>query len=180
MALNTLMFKVFIYYIGLLLFKGWTYDIFKTCYSWTFRYYTSDLKRVTAGRLGTTLQIYSVQLCRMKTVNLKCLVFKCPVVTLVKQCHTFRSVLYLISWKETKRFDNSIMLIGVNGSKDQYFILLPGHIQYRKHRGHKKVCTGVKFKSCYHVVKNHIKRFLLLYRFRKKYSLMTYLRCTVS
>ena len=58
-------------------------------------------------------------------------------------------------------------------------MLLPGHILYRKSGGHKIVCTGVKFKSCFNVVENHANRFLLLEQFRKKYSL-TYLRRTVS
>ena len=59
--------------------------------------------------------------------------------------------------KWNKRFDNFMML----GSKDHYFILLSGHL-YRKPGGHKIVCTGVKFKSCFNVVKNHANRFLWL------------------
>ena len=66
--------------------------------------------------------------------------------------------------KRNKRFDNFIMLYG---SKDHYFILLPGHILYRKPGGHKIACTGVKFKSCFNVAENYAKRFLLLWRFRK-------------
>ena len=42
-----------------------------------------------------------------------------------------------------------------------------GHMLCRKPGGHKIVCTGVKFKSCFNVVKNHTNRFLLLYQFRK-------------
>ena len=45
-----------------------------------------------------------------------------------------------------------------------------GHILYRKSGGHKIVCTGVKFKSWFNVIKNHTNRFLLLKQFRKKYS----------
>ena len=42
--------------------------------------------------------------------------------------------------KRNKRFDNFVMLV-----KDHHFILLLGHILYRKPGGHKIVCTGVKF-----------------------------------
>ena len=52
------------------------------------------------------------------------------------------------SWKETKGL---IISLCWYGSKDHHFILLPGHILYRKSGGHKivcSICTGVKFKSC--------------------------------
>ena len=52
--------------------------------------------------------------------------------------------------KRNKRFDNLCWY----GSKNHYFILLPGHILYRKPGGHKIVCIGVKFKRCFNVVKN--------------------------
>ena len=63
--------------------------------------------------------------------------------------------------KRNKRFDIFIKLVWV------HFMLLPGCILYRKPGGHKIVCTGVKFKSCFNVVKNHTNGFLLLSRFRK-------------
>ena len=81
--------------------------------------------------------------------------------------------------KIKKRFDDFIMLVRDQGSI--YFILLLGHILYRKSGGHKIVCTGIKFISCFNVVKNHTKRFLV---FRKRVGLykcsLTYLRRTVS
>ena len=61
-----------------------------------------------------------------------------------------------------KRNKGSIISLYWYGSKDHHFILLPGHILYRKSGGHKIVCTGVKFKSCFNVVENHTNRFLLL------------------
>ena len=70
----------------------------------------------------------------------------------------------LFSRKETKGL---IISLCWYGSKDHHFTLLPGHILYRKPGGHKIVCTGVKFKSYFNVVKNHFSRFLLLQRFRK-------------
>ena len=39
--------------------------------------------------------------------------------------------------------------------KDQCFILLPCHFLYSKSGGHKILCSGVKFKSCFNVVKNY-------------------------
>ena len=61
--------------------------------------------------------------------------------------------------KRNKRFDNFIMLVWVQSSP---FILLPDHILYRKPGGHNIVCTRVKFKSFFSVVKIHTNRFLLL------------------
>ena len=61
--------------------------------------------------------------------------------------------------KRNKRFDNFIMLVEVQGSLF--------HIATRSHPvqeawGHKILCTGVKFKSCFNVVETHTNRFLLL------------------
>ena len=61
-----------------------------------------------------------------------------------------------------KKKEGLIISLCWYGSKDHHFILLPGHIMYRKPVGHKIVCTGVKFKSCFSVVKNHTNSFLLL------------------
>ena len=60
-----------------------------------------------------------------------------------------------------------MILLCLYGAKDQCFILLPCHFLYSKPGGHKIVCTRVKFKNCFNVVKNHTNRFLLLYGFRK-------------
>ena len=61
--------------------------------------------------------------------------------------------------KRNKRFDNSIMLVWVQGSL--FHIAARSH-PVHKAWGHKIVCTGVKFKSGFNVVKNHTNRFLLL------------------
>ena len=66
--------------------------------------------------------------------------------------------------KRHTRFDDFVML--VYEAKDQYFILLQCHFLYSKPGGHIIFCTGVKFKNCFNVVKNHT-RFLLSYWFRK-------------
>ena len=64
----------------------------------------------------------------------------------------------LLSWKETKGL---IILLCWYGSKDS--ISYCCRVLYGKPGGHKIVCTGVKFKSCFNVVENHTNRFLLLY-----------------
>ena len=73
-----------------------------------------------------------------------------------------------------------MILLCLYGTKDQYFILLPGHSLYMKPGGHKIVCKGVKFKSCFDVVKTY-RQIPTCYNDseKKKYSL-TYLRDTVS
>ena len=63
---------------------------------------------------------------------------------------------------------------------DYYFILLQGHILYRKPRGLKIVCTEVKFKSCFNVVKNLTKNSSYYNDSEKKKYSLTYLRRTVS
>ena len=66
--------------------------------------------------------------------------------------------------KRNKRFDNFIMLVGVQRS---LFHIAAGSHPVQEAWGHKIVCTGVKFKSCFNVVETHTNRFLLLKRFRK-------------
>ena len=62
--------------------------------------------------------------------------------------------------QRNKSFDNFI----VQGSL--FYIAAESH-PVQKAWGHKIVCTGVKFKSCFNVVETRTKRFLLLKRFRK-------------
>ena len=66
---------------------------------------------------------------------------------------------------------NFITLAWVQGS---VFHIAAGSHPVQEVWGHKIVCTGVKFKSCFNVVENHTNIFLLL-TIRKKFSL-TYLR----
>ena len=80
---------------------------------------------------------------------------------------------FIIAWSASKIYSAEKMqrvwwfyYVGM-GPRTNIFILLPGHILYRKPWGHKIVCTGDKFKSCVNVVKNHTDSFLLLKRFRK-------------
>ena len=61
--------------------------------------------------------------------------------------------------KRNKRFDNRIMLIWLRGS---LFHITAGSHPVQKAWGHKIVSSGVKFKSCFNIVKNHTHRFLLL------------------
>ena len=70
--------------------------------------------------------------------------------------------------KRNKRFDNFIMLVWVQGSL--FHIAAGSHHVQETWGGHKIVCTGVKFKSCFSVVENHTNRFLLL-AIQKKYTI---------
>ena len=72
----------------------------------------------------------------------------------------------LLSRKETKGL---IISLCWYGSKDHHFTLLPGHILYRKPGGHKIVCTGVKFKSYFNVVKKPFQQIPLVITIQKKY-----------
>ena len=65
--------------------------------------------------------------------------------------------------KRYKEFDDFIMLVWNQGSIFDIATGYTGHILNRKPGGHKIVCTGVKFKSCFNVVKNHTDKFLLFY-----------------
>ena len=61
--------------------------------------------------------------------------------------------------KRNERFDNFIMLVGVQGS---LFYIAAGSHPVQEAWDLKIVCTGVKFKSCFNVVEIHTNRFLLL------------------
>ena len=61
--------------------------------------------------------------------------------------------------KRNKRFDNLIMLVGVQGS---LFHVAAGTHPVQETWGSQDSFAGVKFKSCFNVVETHTKRFLLL------------------
>ena len=89
-----------------------------------------------------------------------CNLFSTRLCTTHAHPHIGRKLRKFTQLKRNKRFDNFIMLVWVQGSP--FHIAAGSHILYRKPRGHKIAYTGVKFKSCFNVVKNHTNRFLLL------------------
>ena len=60
--------------------------------------------------------------------------------------------------KRHERFADLFMLVRDQGS---VFHIAAGSHPVQEAWGHKIVCTGVKFKSCFNDVKNHSNRFLL-------------------
>ena len=73
----------------------------------------------------------------------------------------------LLSWKETKGFDKFIMLIGVR----LLFHMAVGSHPVQEAWDQKIVCTGVKFKNCFNVVKKPYQQIPLIITIQKKYSL---------